>query len=119
MSLTVGMEIEDQGLIAVPMCSALRAAQPASWAGFDELAADFRIRVSTRRGRLEEEGQSIRAIKDALRRDLAIRQLTRTPHTVGEIAQALGFAEPSAFHRAFRQWTGVSPGDYRQRSRGV
>lgn len=94
----------------------LRAAPPDSWPGFEELASDFRISVSTLRRRLDEEGQSIRLIKDALRRDLAIRQLTRTQQTVGEIAQALGFAEPSAFHRAFRQWTGVSPGDYRRRS---
>ena len=50
---------------------------------------------------------------------MAIRQLTRTRQTVGEIAQALGFAEPSAFHRAFRQWTGVSPGDYRRRADDV
>ncbi|HEY0916816.1 MAG TPA: AraC family transcriptional regulator, partial [Solimonas sp.] len=26
------------------------------------------------------------------------------------------FAEPSAFHRAFRQWTGMSPGEYRKRA---
>lgn len=97
----------------------LRGMPPETWPDFDELATDFRVSVSTLRRRLDEEGQSIRIIKDALRRDLAIRQLTRTEQTVGEIAQALGFAEPSAFHRAFRQWTGVSPGDYRRRSQGA
>lgn len=97
----------------------LRGTPPEHWPGFDALATDFRISVSTLRRRLDEEGQSIRAIKDALRRDLAIRQLTRTRQTVGEIAQALGFAEPSAFHRAFRQWTGVSPGDYRRRALSI
>lgn len=95
----------------------LRSTPPERWPGFEALAAEFRMSPSTLRRRLDEEGQSIRAIKDALRRDLAIRQLTRSTLTVGEIAQALGFAEPSAFHRAFRQWTGVSPGDYRRRAR--
>ncbi|NGY06386.1 AraC family transcriptional regulator [Solimonas terrae] len=94
----------------------LRGTPPDAWPGFDELAVDFRISASTLRRRLDDEGQSIRAIKDALRRDLAIRHLTRSRQTVLEIAQLLGFAEASAFHRAFRQWTGVSPGDYRRRS---
>jgi AraC-like DNA-binding protein len=94
----------------------LRGTPAEQWPDFDALAADFRMSASTLRRRLDEEGQSIRMIKDALRRDLAIRQLTRSQQTVGEIAQALGFAETSAFHRAFRQWTGVSPGDYRRRA---
>ncbi|MFT4047796.1 MAG: AraC family transcriptional regulator [Solimonas sp.] len=92
----------------------LRGEPPEAWPDFEALAAEFRLSASTLRRRLDDEGQSIRAIKDALRRDLAIRQLTRTQQTVGQIAQNLGFAEPSAFHRAFRQWTGVSPGDYRR-----
>lgn len=102
--------------IAARIRRRLRGTPPDDWPDFDALAAEFRVSASTLRRRLDDEGQSIRAIKDALRRDLAIRQLTRTRHTVGEIAQALGFAEPSAFHRAFRQWTGVSPGDYRRRA---
>ena len=31
-----------------------------------------------------------------------------------EIAERLGFSEPSTFHRAFKKWTGVSPGEYRR-----
>ena len=30
-----------------------------------------------------------------------------------EIAESIGFSEPSAFHRAFRKWTGTTPGAYR------
>jgi AraC-like DNA-binding protein len=36
-----------------------------------------------------------------------------------DIALALGFAERSAFHRAFRKWTGVSPGDFRRSASAV
>lgn len=97
----------------------LRGTPPDEWPGFDTLAGEFGLSASTLRRRMTEEGQSIRAIKDALRRDLAIRHLTRSKLTVGEIAQALGFAEPSAFHRAFRQWTGVSPGDWRSRAQSA
>ena len=31
-----------------------------------------------------------------------------------EIAVLLGYSEPSVFFRAFRQWTGKTPGEYRQ-----
>jgi AraC-like DNA-binding protein len=32
---------------------------------------------------------------------------------ISEVAYLLGYSEPSAFHRAFRRWTGVTPGEYR------
>jgi len=96
----------------------LRSEPPEQWPDFEALAEEFGVSVSTLRRRLDDEGQSFRGIRDALRRDLAIRQLTRSSQTIGDIAQSLGFAEPSAFHRAFRQWTGVSPGDYRRRAGG-
>ena len=63
--------------------------------------------------RLAEEGCHWQQLKDELRRDLAIHHLAQARLSVAEVASRLGFAEPSAFHRAFRQWTGGAPGDYR------
>lgn len=67
--------------------------------------------------RLEEEGSGFRAIKDALRRDLALARLAKTGQPLGRIAADLGFADPSAFFRAFVAWTGTSPSQYRKRLR--
>lgn len=68
----------------------------------------------TLRRRLREEGQpGFRAIKDDLRRDIAIGHLARTELSLPEIARLLGFSEASTFHRAFKGWTGVAPGAYR------
>ena len=53
------------------------------------------------------------ALKDALRRDAAIAHLAQPELTLPEIAQRLGFSEASTFHRAFKKWTGVAPGEYR------
>lgn len=67
--------------------------------------------------RLEDEGSSFRAIKDALRRDIALARLTKTSQAVSVIAGELGYSDPSAFFRAFVTWTGMSPSAYRRRLR--
>ncbi|MGM0450699.1 MAG: helix-turn-helix domain-containing protein [Pseudomonadota bacterium] len=54
-------------------------------------------------------------MRNQLRRDLAIDLLSRTRHSVEEIGYRVGFADPSNFIRAFRQWTGVTPYSYRKR----
>lgn len=83
-----------------------------------ETAAALRMTPRTLNRRLEDEGSSFRAIKDALRRDIALARLTKTSQPVSAIAAELGFSDPSAFFRAFVGWTGTSPSAYRRRLRG-
>lgn len=92
----------------------LRNTAPDAWPSFDRIAGQLGVSASQLRRELEREGTPFLAIKDAVRRDLAIHHLAHSRLAVGEIAEALGYAEPSAFHRAFKKWTGVSPGDYRE-----
>jgi AraC-like DNA-binding protein len=40
--------------------------------------------------------------------------LTRSSLPLGDISQQLAFSEPSTFHRSFKLWTGVAPGEYRR-----
>ncbi len=103
----------DAGL-AASVRKRLRQAPPATWSAFDDLAAQMRISPSTLRHRLHAEGQNYAAIRDEIRRDLAIEMLQTTTLGVGEIASRLGFSEPSAFHRAFRKWTTKSPAAFRR-----
>ena len=91
----------------------LRQTAPAEWPSFEAVAQTVGIPPSTLRRRLDAEGHSYQGIKDHLRRDMAIDLLAGSRHSVTAIAAELGFAEASAFHRAFRKWTGVSPGCYR------
>jgi len=65
--------------------------------------------------RLADEGSSFQVIKDAVRRDLAIYRLAKTQEPLARIATDLGFADPSAFYRAFVGWTGMAPAHYRRR----
>ena len=92
----------------------LRHIPPDTWPDFETLAQQLHSSVSTLRRHLLEEGQSYQSIKDDLRRDLAISQLCHSDKSVLDIALELGFAEASAFHRAFKKWTGTRPGEYRR-----
>ncbi len=78
------------------------------------LAESLHLSQRTLHRRLSEEGSSYRAIKDALRRDLAISRVSKSTASISEIAAGLGFADPSTFYRAFIGWTGVSPQQYRR-----
>jgi AraC-like DNA-binding protein len=73
--------------------------------------------VATLRRRLEAEGTSFASIVDDLRRRLAERHLREREPAVSEIALLLGFSNVTAFHRAFRRWTGIAPTEYRARAR--
>ena len=103
---------DDQG-IAVHLRRLLRQSPPPEWPSFDSMAVAMGCSASTLRRRLDAEGHSYQGIKDRLRRDMAIELLSGSRQSVTAIAAELGFAEPSAFHRAFRKWTGCRPGGYR------
>jgi AraC-like DNA-binding protein len=61
---------------------------------------------------LRREGTSWRAIVDDYRRERAVQFLRRGGTTIKEVSDTMGYSEPSAFHRAFRRWTGVAPAAY-------
>ncbi|MFZ1444985.1 MAG: AraC family transcriptional regulator, partial [Candidatus Dechloromonas phosphoritropha] len=95
----------------------LRAALPATL-GLEDIGDRLHLSPRTIHRRLDEEGSSFRAIKDALRRDMALARLTKTRDAVSQIAADLGYADPSAFYRAFVEWTGMAPIHYRRRWAG-
>lgn len=64
--------------------------------------------------RLKCEGASFQTIKDGLRRDIAIRDLSLGLKSIEAISQDIGFASASNFYRAFGRWTGVTPRSYRK-----
>ncbi|HEV2913416.1 MAG TPA: AraC family transcriptional regulator [Pyrinomonadaceae bacterium] len=64
--------------------------------------------------KLREEGTSHQDLLDEIRRDLSKRYLCEPQMAICEVAYLLGFSEPSAFHRAFRRWTGITPKEYRR-----
>jgi len=94
----------------------LRAALPDT-PTLDAIASHLHLSPRTLHRRLEEEGSSFRGIKDALRRDMALARLDRSSDSIAQVAETLGYADTSAFYRAFVEWTGMSPMQYRRRDR--
>lgn len=63
---------------------------------------------------LARHGTTFQTVLDETRRRLA-EELIRAPHvSLAEVAFVLGYSEQSAFQRAFKRWTGYSPGTWRR-----
>jgi AraC-like DNA-binding protein len=107
------IKYRNPGSLAARVRKTLRALPMSAWPGSDDMAQRLHVAEATMRRHLKQEGYTYQSIKDDLRRDLAIAALQRGGQSIAEVAAALGFAEPSAFHRAFRKWTGMRPADYR------
>lgn len=88
---------------------AIRIELPNGRPGVDALAARLHIGERSLRRRLAARGNSVSEIVDEVRLELATRYLSEAQMSVAETSRSLGFSEPSAFHRAFRRWTGMTP----------
>lgn len=80
---------------------------------FDNVADVLHMTTHTLRRRLKDEGNSYQEIKDSIRRDQALVLLDRPELSAQDVALLLGFSESAAFNRAFKKWTGITPGAYR------
>ncbi|SDT27314.1 AraC family transcriptional regulator [Pseudomonas fuscovaginae UPB0736] len=91
----------------------LRQLPAQQWPETEGLALQLCMSASTLRRRLAEEGQTYQALKDSVRKELAIAWLAEPTISFIEIATRLGFADLSSFYKAFRKWSGSNPGHYR------
>jgi AraC-like DNA-binding protein len=80
------------------------------------VARDLGMSARSLRRRLKEEGVSYKALLDQAFGIIATRMLSDSRRSIQETAQAMGFSDPTAFHRAFKRWTGMTPTEYRSKT---
>lgn len=91
----------------------LQRSQP-GWPGLASSAEALHMSPATLQRHLAAEGTTFQALKDDLRRDLAITRLGTSSVALTVLAGELGFSDSASFQRAFKNWTGSAPGIYRR-----
>jgi AraC-like DNA-binding protein len=93
-----------RGLVAVRKCS------------LDAVANQFSMNRRRLNRMIEREGTTYHQISQTVLRTFAERLMLDTDMTLGRIAAALDYSDASAFTRAFHNWHGCSPRDWRRRN---
>jgi len=90
------------------------AEQAPLYPGLDRLAAQCCIAPRTLKRRLSSRGLGYQDLLDQLRATHAMRLLAQPELSVEQIAEQVGYSSAANFYRAFRRWTGRSPGAFRE-----
>ena len=82
--------------------------------GLDQMSSMLNMSTRTYRRRLQDESTSFQALLDSARCRHATQLLRHPELSVDRVAERLGFSDVSNFRRAFIQWTGESPSQWRK-----
>ncbi|MCK5789568.1 MAG: helix-turn-helix domain-containing protein [Ketobacter sp.] len=107
------MRLRSEDRIAREICHHVTQLLTEGAPGINDVARRMNCSGRTLQRRLAERNLSYQMLLDYVRKDMAIEMLCKTTLPITRIAERTGFADDSTFHRAFRRWTGLSPGSYR------
>lgn len=107
------LELEEPGNLSEQVRRLLRLALLTSSGSIDHVSRHLKTTKRTLGRRLAVEGTSFKTLSEEVHFDVARHLLVNTGMTMTEISLALNYSEPSAFTRAFRKWSGVTPRAWR------
>ncbi len=87
---------------------------PNGYPTLEEISQRLNMSTRTLRRKLEEEGTNFKALLEEAKRRDAIQLLDDRNLEIQRVATLLGYQDPANFTRAFRQWTGQTPSQYRE-----
>jgi len=91
----------------------LAASIPTNSVDIADIARKLAMTPRTLQRRLASEGTSFEKLRDLTRKSAAEAYLADPALSIGEVTYLLGYAEPTAFHRAFKRWHGLTPQAFR------
>lgn len=112
---SVMAEIRQRHPIVMQTRSLLRTLMADSLPRREKVAQQLGLNERTLQRRLQEAGTGYQQLLDDLRRETATDWLCNSRMAISDMACRLGFSEARSFHRRFKAWTGMTPGEYRQR----
>lgn len=96
--------------------SAIMKIFPSGKSDINTISKQFDMNKRSLQNKLKQEGTTYLALLNKVRKKQAKYFLEQTDIPIIEIAFLLDYSEQSAFNRAFKKWTGITPGDYRLKS---
>ena len=84
------------------------------WPDLEQTSSALHCSASSLQRHLAQESNAFQSIRDGLRRDWAIYRLQTSKLPTPVLAEELGFADSASFQRAFKRWTGQTPGQARK-----
>ena len=113
-------QLEERAAQAEHIVARVRAALLPRLAGGEArlapVAAELGLSARTLQRKLAEAETNFQQVLDAVRYGLAQDYLRRRELGLVDIAFLLGFQEQSAFTHAFREWSGMNPGAWREQA---
>lgn len=96
---------------------AIRASLPTGECNLDQVAMMVDLHPRVLQNRLRDEGKAFRDVLTDVRKELACEHLQFSDRPLSTLALNLGYSETSALSRSFKEWTGLSPQQWKRRNR--
>ena len=96
-----------------------RAIVDSAFTGIQAVAQALGMPERTLRRMLQREGASYRGLSQRLRWELAQQYLADNTISLDQLAEKLGYSEAANFSHAFKRWSGLTPGEYRQSVKAI
>lgn len=105
-------EVESKDTITLRLWRYLQSQEKTHLLDIDSIAQHFNIAPRTLQRHLQQEGTSFQDELKYFRSQQAKQLLNNRNLSISEIAFQMGFNDNSAFHKAFKRWTGSTPKEY-------
>jgi len=112
------LELAGSDTFSDRVCRQMHIAIARGQLGESAIARSLGMDTSTLRRKMAQEGAKYRTLAQGVKFGVASQLIKDTDLKLADVAAVIGFYEKSAFTRAFRQWSGMTPSEWRRRARG-